>query len=342
MYGRASNAAGSRSGRRWVPALVALACVAQVRVAAADTSPSDQAAAQALFDEGRKLMAAEDYAHACPKFAESERLDPGGGTLLNLALCHEAEGKTASAWTEFNESLSRAIHDGRPEREARARERIAALAPKLSRLTVSVAAGAPADLQITVDGSTWSPAMLGVAVPVDPGPHVITARASSRRPWSTTITVRRDADAESVLVPVLESSEGPATPGPPSPASEATPGTAHPLRTAAWIAGGVGLAGVAVGAVFGVLAVGQWNQQKSDCGSAATCTSRPDALSAHSAVVTDGAVSTVGFIAGGALIGAAVVVLLTTPGGEPSPSSSVAVVPALGPSGATLGLQGAF
>jgi hypothetical protein len=65
-------------------------------------------------------------------------------------------------------------------------------------------------------------------------------------------------------------------------------------------------------------------------------------LSAHSAVVTDGAVSTVGFIAGGALIAAAVVVLLTTPGGEPAPSSAVAVVPALGPSGATLGLQGAF
>jgi hypothetical protein len=237
MHARASSAAGSRSGRRWVRALVALACVAQVRVAAADPSPSDQAAAQALFDEGRQFMAAEDYAHACPKFAESERLDPGGGTLLNLALCHEAEGKTASAWTEFNESLSRAIRDGRPEREARARERIAALAPKLSRLTVGVAAGAPADLQITLDGSPWSPAMRGVAVPVDPGPHVITARASSRRPWSTTITVRRDADAVTVLVPVLESTEGPATSGLTGPASEPSPGAAPALRTAAWIAG---------------------------------------------------------------------------------------------------------
>src|SRR5262245_18728599 len=58
----------------------------------------DSAAAQALFDQGRKLMESERWAEACPKLEESQRLDPAGGTLLHLALCREHEGRIATAW----------------------------------------------------------------------------------------------------------------------------------------------------------------------------------------------------------------------------------------------------
>src|SRR5438093_12207200 len=63
--------------------------------------PADAARALALVQEAKALTAAKRYADACPKLAESQRLDPKTGTLLSLALCYQSEGKPGSAWTAF-------------------------------------------------------------------------------------------------------------------------------------------------------------------------------------------------------------------------------------------------
>src|SRR5512145_2755140 len=62
---------------------------------------SDRVTARSLFDEARALVAAGKVADACPKFEESQRLDPGPGTLFNLADCYERSGRTATAWLTF-------------------------------------------------------------------------------------------------------------------------------------------------------------------------------------------------------------------------------------------------
>ncbi len=158
---------------------VVLLC-ASARVAQADPTPQEKILAQSLFDDGRAKMQAGDFAAACPKLAESYRLDPAPGTFLNLGLCHESEGRLATAYAELSEALSRAIRDGRSDRQKTAREHLAAIAPRLSKLKLSVGAGAPPDLKVEVDGIALARAAWDVAVPMDPGQHVLVASASGR------------------------------------------------------------------------------------------------------------------------------------------------------------------
>ena len=54
--------------------------------------------ARALFDEGRRLMGEGSFTEACARFSESYGREASSGTLLNLALCHEKEGKTAKSY----------------------------------------------------------------------------------------------------------------------------------------------------------------------------------------------------------------------------------------------------
>ncbi len=73
-----------------------------------DADGEQKAAAETLFEEGRTLVEKGVYEEACPKFAESERLEPGIGTMLWLADCLENDGQTASAWAAFKEAASTA------------------------------------------------------------------------------------------------------------------------------------------------------------------------------------------------------------------------------------------
>jgi serine/threonine-protein kinase len=248
---------------RFLAASLGVALASAAGPAAADAS--DARIAQALFDEARALMAQKRYAEACPKLEESQRRDPGGGTLLNLALCREAEGKTATAYVTFTETLSLATRDGRRDRQEIARTHMAALQPSLPRLTVDVQAGAVIDgLAIALDGAPLPKAAWSVAMPVDPGAHTVSAAAPGRAGWEATITVL-GGEKKAVSVPPLavvaeerrppRAEPGPAhaEPGPiaPGPAPSESP-RPNPvffgLLGASAIAGGVSV-------VTGVLAV---------------------------------------------------------------------------------------
>ena len=96
-------------------------------VIAASRAGAVPPAAQALFREGRQLMASGNTAEACDRFAQSYALEAASGTLLNLALCHEKLGKVATAWAEYREAAALARGQDRPDRAAVAEERLAAI-----------------------------------------------------------------------------------------------------------------------------------------------------------------------------------------------------------------------
>jgi len=219
-------------------------------------SQADRALAQSLFDEARALMDAKRYAEACPKLAESDRLDPAGGTLLNLGVCHENEGKLARAWVELNEALSRAVRDGRKDREELAREHVNALAEKLTRIRVVLAADdAHAGVQVKLDGEEVR--SLSSPLPVDPGPHRLVVAAPGKRAAQVTFEAAANGKVQDVIVPSLESA--------PADAGQSLASDGSGRRTAGFILGGAGVAAIGVGAFFGVSALSKRSEADALC-----------------------------------------------------------------------------
>lgn len=283
-------------------------------VAAAQTTPKS---AEALFREGRQLMDAKDYATACPKFAESQKLEPAPGTLLNLADCYEKGGHTASAWTTFNDAAKAAAARNRADWVATATQRAALLEPKLATLAITVA-GDLQTLRIERDGAAVERGVWGIAVPVDPGPHLLVAAASGKKTWTRKVDVPA---GKNVLmdVPTLEADTANAAPPPlakksaldePSPPAPAKDGSG--MRGAGYIVAGLGVVGLAVGTVTGVSALGKRSDAEAKCVSyPSNCSG--DATGANDDAKKLATISTVSLIAGGVLVAGGIVLIVIAP-----------------------------
>jgi len=270
--------------------------------AAQAAAPGDAAAAEALFEEGRALLEAGDAARACPKLAESHRLDPAPGALFALALCHEAEGRLATAWVEFKEVASRSYADHYPAREDAARKRAEAILPRLSYLTVRVdpRTAKLAGLTVLRNGVMLAPAAWSTGIPTDPGQFVISATAPGRLSWSTTVKIEGESERKVVDVPELVPIPAPAR-APTTPRAKGFVLT--PLRVAGIALGGTAVASFGLGAFSSVRALNEKAASNDDCtGNACGPDGTRDRLAAGEAAD----VATVAFIAGGALLGAGI------------------------------------
>jgi hypothetical protein len=209
---------------RWIhlrTTALAAALLAIAPPAAAQSSDQKGAAAQLLFDEAMKLIQSGHAAEACPKLVASNKLDPALGTQYRLAECYAKIGKTATAWALYLEVADLAKAAGRPDREDQARERAAALEPKLSKLAVVVAPSLAglAGLRVERDGIPLDKTTWGVPLPVDPGEHVVQATAPGKKPWLGRHSVAEGGASADILVPLLEDGPAPAAPEAPAPAA---------------------------------------------------------------------------------------------------------------------------
>jgi hypothetical protein len=294
----------------------------------------DPVAAQALFDEARTLMNSQRYAPACLKLAESQRLDPGIGTLFHLGVCYEHEGRLASAWAAFLEVASLATASGHEPRAQAAARRATLLEPRLPKLRLSVPAVArTGGLEITRDGNVVGEAQWGLAMPVDPGVHAIEVTAPARRAYALAIEVSEGASV-SFEVPVLEAASAKPVPvAPPVVAAApvagqfvgsqvAAPDPAPVASTPARASGpgalaiGLGIGSVVAlgaGVALGIVAQDKNSESKKRCEPAA-----PNRCSAQGVQLRDDAflfsdLATAGYIVGAAaLVSAGVAWLLHT------------------------------
>jgi hypothetical protein len=172
-----------------------------VPAARADGSTADWA--ERLFRMGKDRLAQKDYARACPLLAESFRVDPATGALLALAACHEREGKLASAFREYGEAAKRSAREGRKDRELAARRSAAALAPQVPTLTIRFN-GKSERVEVELDGVPVAGSLLGTALPVDGGEHVVKATFPDRRTSTTRVSLAERMDSEAILIVPLD------------------------------------------------------------------------------------------------------------------------------------------
>jgi hypothetical protein len=287
----------------------------------AEVTARDAAAARTLFQEARSLVAEGNAAIACPKLEEAQRLDPGIGTLYNLADCYERTGRTASAWTTFLDAgrLARAARDA--DREQAARSRAIALEPRLARLKVEVPpASALESLEIETDGTKLNRPLWGSAVPVDPGKHVVVAKARGRRSitWQAEVAA---GQTYPLTVPVLEQAD--ATKPAISPA-EPAPGRTQ--RIAGGVVAGVGLVGFGISTALAVVARSKYNDASSYC--EGNHCDQPG-LDQRKDAVRGGNIATVVGGLGLAALTAGVVIFLTAPPSKPKEAPRAAAAIAL-------------
>ncbi len=222
---------------------------------------AQNADAEALFSEAEQLEAAGKIPEACDAFEGSNRIEPRAGTLIRLGQCRETQGRLVSAWSAYKDALTRAKD---PAKRQVAEQRVAALGPRLSYLTVLVPDESRIDgLIILRNGKELDAALWNRAAPVDGGVYTIGGRAPGHEEWTTTVEVGAEADKASIEVPRFKELrklvdpvpdlKGPTTGGE---IDRPTPSSITPRRKIALGAAGVGVVALAGGLVFGMSAKG--------------------------------------------------------------------------------------
>jgi hypothetical protein len=209
------------------------------------------------------------------------------------------------------------------------------------------------EVTVTVDDKPLVTKLEGTAIPVDPGAHTFRFQwpdGTSKERQVLVAEGQKDVVvAVSLVPPAGERPAGPsASPvSPPAnvvpsaaPAAPPPPEHASTWRTIGWVAGGVGVAGLVVGAIFTGITISDKND--ANCNAAKQCTNYASMNSAMSAAPVAGT----GLVAGGALVvaGTALVLLAHPPQETRSGAHSarLRVAPALGAHGAGALLEGAW
>ena len=295
------------------------------------------------------LLALGLWLASAPAAAQPAAPPPVEDKALAEALFRDAKalleaGKIASAWAAYGEAAAMASRAGQAEREDYARQQATAMEARLSRERIDVV-DAPAGLAVTLDGRPLSAAVWGTAVPVDPGEHAIAASAPGYERWLGKVSAKVGPDTLAVQIPGLKPLAVVAPPppppavAPPPPAPVAPPPDASGRRVAGYVVGGVGLAGIVVGSIFGVRTFNKKSEGDQEC-KGTPCTVAGLALQNQAA--TSATISTVAFAVGLAGVGAGIALVVTALPRRASPAARVWIAPAVGAGGASLAASGAW
>jgi hypothetical protein len=339
---RLSRLDHARRLRRSIVALaVPLAVMAFVPTAfaqAPEASSQDIAQARQLGQQAQAAYDGGNYAESEKLWNAAAKLYPQAPTLtLGLARTQAKLGHVVGAQESYNKIIREWSNNPSPPPAFKdaleaAKAEVGAVSTKVANVVISVEG--PAKPQVTIDGETVPPAALGLKRPVDPGQHIVKATADGYNPAETTFHVPEGGAAEAKLKMDKVSGTPEGGPGPgPAPGGEPGADTGSKgSKVPAYIAFGVGGAGLVVGAITGIIAIGKHGDLKDKCGDSGSCPS--SAQSDVDSYKSVGTISTVGFIVAGVGVAAGVVLLLTAPSGGSASSTASSKYTTVEPSSA--------
>jgi hypothetical protein len=245
--------------------------------AAAQAQAEDPAAlaeARQKFRQAVSLQTGGNWAGALALFREVATVKSTPQVQFNIAICEENLGRLVQALGDYQLAAAQAHEEGKPEVAAEVEKRLETLQARIPKIVVR--RGDNADLaRISVDGIDVGSAMVGRPMPVDPGAHIVEARAAGYEPFEKKLTVEEGAEIEIVvdlLASLAADVENPYAGGSMRPSDAAPEADAPPAdpeqRTnlVPYIVGGAGVASLVASGVFFLLRQGAINALEERCG----------------------------------------------------------------------------
>ena len=347
--------------------LASLAAVVPTTAEAQQVSDEDKGAARALGGEGQAALDKGDFARAEDRFGRADKLYHAPTLALGYARALRGQKKFILAQEAYNRIAREGVSPGAPPAFAQAVEdakrEVQEIAPKIGSVTITVKAAGGGDVpnpKVTIDDKPVNAQLLGVRKPIDPGTHVVKVTAEGFKgaekkvdvgegaSVDAPITMEKDAAGAAVTPPPVVPPTTPTTTTPTDTTTTATTTMTPPpdadtgapssnKKTLAYVAFGVGGAGLIVGGITGALALGKKSDLDGQCNAGACPSSaQSDVDSYHSM----GLISTIGFAVGLVGVGAGIYFLVTSPKSEPAPAVKAGITPYVGPG--SIGAFGRF
>ncbi len=223
--------------------------------------------AQSRFLRGRERFTKGDHAGALTEFNASLDIVASPNTRLFVGRCLREMGRLVEAYVELGrteiEAKELAKDDPRYEKAGQsAREERGKLEPRLGFVQVEIANAEPTTL-LKVGNDEVRPGGWNEPIPVMPGNAEIVATTEGRAPVQRTIEIKAN-ERKRVSLDTAEGAPiagAEATPVPSTPPSSSS----HPLRSAAYVAGGAAIVGLGLFTVFGIMSNGTYSDLETAC-----------------------------------------------------------------------------
>lgn len=144
--------------------------------------------ARAQFQQATELEQAGNWTAALQAFREVGQVRMTPQVRFHIAVCEENLGRLVAALGGYELALSEAERVG-PDFKAEVEENVTKLRARIPKLVLERGKGASA-AAIELDGVAVGDSSVGIEVPLDPGPHAVTAKAPNHKPLETSVTLK--------------------------------------------------------------------------------------------------------------------------------------------------------